>query len=351
MAQTIAKPCDRSCVVEITFCSNVQITVNGKTAVTIPSPERRTLRIDSGLFSVQNNTVSLRHRNAQVPTKITAAPEIGTVKLRYTLYNQTMETTVNEVQTLSVSQGKMELSVPSTDPPRPTEPHRPTPPQPSDELVKLNKLLAEKELRVKLLQKQVSELKTENKSLVSTTQNGLDQLLQNYQNGVQTASGSLNAKLGQLDQVRQQQAAITKQIEDCQLEIDSLTPGVQASEQVLAQRQQELAALKSQQEVTDLDCENATREIEALRNRLQMDGDLVALTESRWLKNNSVTDTLEEMGKKIEAMEDRISFILNAREAYGRAVQAAILRDGDGTVSLRDESGNTVRNDPTETDG
>ncbi len=101
----------------------------------------------------------------------------------------------------------------------------------------------------------------------------------------------------------------------------------------------ELANSAALLELRELDCQQARRTPDSLRERGLSDEDTLELMRQEpFLKGNSVRETLEAVERELDAAENRLGLIIRLREKINDAVQMAILA-GDGTLPLSEELG------------
>ena len=365
MAHTMRKQCDTKKPVFIRFDQPVRADVNGKETLSFPLAERLLHRLDSAIISGDGNTLTLRNRSSTVPTTVTVSSGTAKATITMTHNNSTQTLPLTGLQKIFIMD--TELTVIYEDGSSNGDSHNGggaaggNTAALKEENERLKKKLQEASGIMNGLKNAVNELKAENTRLLRDNQGlqqaveaGVDRILEANRSGQLTISQDLRNKLDSLDRElensNQQLTQLqTQESEANQKVIEAQRLLNEARERLKGLREQ-ISSLSAQKEVTDLDCEAAAEELEALRTRLQMDGDIVALTESRWLKNNSVAETMKEMKKKMDAVEKRIGFILRARETYGSFVQSAVLRDGDGTITAQEESGVDPRSDSTSTE-
>jgi len=375
MALSDLNKCDPAQPVEILFEHPAVVVVNGWNVQQLPLEEPVYYRLDSCILSGKGDTLTLRNRNAKTgPTTIEVRNAATKVTVRMTVDGVDRAVPIDYMKKVVVTDSHVTVNDSWDSWLRGPEPVPKAGKSQKERRVgagatggdngalkqeneQLKKQLAEAETlkgdlqkSVNQLQKSEKDLRAENAKLTQdyaglqgAVEAGLDRILEDSRSGQLRLSEELRNKLETFDseigdaetQIRELEEQVTRK----QQEAD-------AAQAHLKELQDQLSAMNAQKEVVDLDCEAVSKELESLRIRLQMNGDVVALTESRWLKNNSVADTMEEMEKKMDAVEDRIGFILKAREQYGFAVQAAVLRDGDGAVSTLDESGTGAQHTP-----
>lgn len=358
--------CDPGEPVDIVFYDSPKVTgytdsaPQEKAELAFPLAAPKFYRLQSGLLSARNNTLILRARRETCITVLTAQGGMGTVGVLVRTNGQTQEHKLGNVRQIDVHARKVMVIYETQATSTPTPPTPPTP-NPSGEVAALRKQNAKLKEQVKQateimnglktstreLLEENKQLKSQNSTLQTAVSQGVDDLIASVRSGQATVGPDLRAKLDELESLRSLQTQHESQAADTERQIREQEARNAGAEAELQSLNEQLAGLRSQEEVVNLDCDRAKEELEVLRVRLQMDGDIVTLTESRWLKNNSVTDTLEEVEQKLSALEDRIGFILNARELYGTAVQSAVLLSGDGTISADDENGNSNQ-DPQE---
>lgn len=354
MAQLMNKTlkCDADQIVEIMFASKPKLTVDDK-EITLTEGTTRYLRFSGAVMLLQGINLSLRNRISSHPTRLEMSPV--NVAVRYYENGSQKTQNVSKVNQIAVGSDKIVIRYEaadvtggnggtSTGTGTGTTPRRPV--EPSDH-----------PQQAKVLEETIKQLNEERRKAIAAqaeanrwrdlAEQNVDQMLARYRAGQSTGSDALNKKLTELARLQDQGGVLDGQMAQAQQDIDNQIMENQRKEEELARLREELTQLRSQAEIFDLDCEKATEEVEAQRTRLQMDGDIVTLTESRWLKNNSVSDTLEEIEKKLSAAEDRIGRILKLRETFGSIVQSTVLGGGDGTISAAQEAGETADPAPT----
>lgn len=364
MANTIRKQCDSKKSVFIRFDQPVKADMNGKETLAFPLAERLLHRLESAIISGDGNTLTLRNRSSTVPTTVTVCSGTAEATITMTLNDSIQTLPLTGLQKIFIMD--TELTVIYEDGSSNGDSHNGgaavgNTAALKEENERLKKKLQEASGIMNGLKNAVNELKAENTRLLRDNQGlqqaveaGVDRILEANRSGQLTISQDLRNKLDSLDleleNSNQQLTQLQAQERDANQKVIEAQRLLNEARERLKGLREQISSLSAQKEVTDLDCEAAAEELEALRTRLQMDGDIVALTESRWLKNNSVTETMKEMKKKIDAVEKRIGFILKARETYGSIVQSAVLRDGDGTITAQEESGVDPRSDSPSTE-
>lgn len=365
MAQLMNKTlkCDADQIVEIMFASKPKLTVDDK-EITLTEGTTRYLRFSGAVMLLQGINLSLRNRISSHPTRLEMSPV--NVAVRYYENGSQKTQNVSKVNRIAVGSDMIEIRYEApavtggnggtstgsstgavtggTSTGTGTTPRRPVEP-------------ADHPQQAKVLEETIKQLNEERRKAIAAqaeanrwrdlAEQNVDQMLARYRAGQSTGSDALNKKLTELARLQDQGGVLDGQMAQAQQDIDNQIMENQRKEEELARLREELTQLRSQAEIFDLDCEKATEEVEAQRTRLQMDGDIVTLTESRWLKNNSVSDTLEEIEKKLSAAEDRIGRILKLRETFGSIVQSTVLGGGDGTISAAQEAGETADPAPT----
>lgn len=365
MANTIRKQCDSKKSVFIRFDQPVKADINGKETLAFPLAERLLHRLESAIISGDGNTLTLRNRSSTVPTTVTVCSGTAEATITLTLNNNIQSLTLIGLQKIFIMD--TELTAIYEDGNSNDDSHNgggaaggDTTSQKSEN-ERLRKKLQEASGIMNGLKNAVNELKAENTRLLRDNQGlqqavegGVDRILEANRNGQLTISQDLRNKLDSLDRELEKS---NQQLTQLQMQESDANQKVIEAQRLLDEARKRLqglcdqiSSLNAQKEITDLDCNAAEEELEALRTRLQMDGDIVVLTESRWLKNNSVAETMKEMKRKMDAVEKRIGFILKARETYGSFVQSAVLRDGDGTITAQEESGVDPRSDSPSTE-
>lgn len=349
-------PCDLGEPVDIIFYGSAKITgyadsaPQEKAELVFPLGTRKSYRFQSGLLSARDNILRLRSRQQNRATVLLAQAGMGTVGILVHVNGRPGEHRMDNVLQIDIFADRVVVFYEAQTPPDPTL----VTPAPTGEMAALKKQNEKLKEQVKQateimnglknstreLLNENNQLKHQNAALQSAVSQGVDDLIDAVRNGQAAVGPELRARMEELDELRSRQAQQEGQANDIEQKIREQKRRNAATEAELAELNGQLASLRSQEEVERLDCSRAKETLEALRIRLQMDGDIVTLSESRWLKNNSVTDTLEEMEQKLSALEDRIGLILNARELYNTAVQSAVLLSGDGTISADDENGN-----------
>jgi len=362
--QTIQSTCDAGKEVTLVFLQPAQVAITATPAdmptqsdFSFPTLQNRVLRFASGLLSVKGTSITVRNRHARVSTDITVKVPGSDLELHTWADGRETVQRLSAVQRVRITDTAVTVKAMAE------EQAAPVTPQPDTTGAENKKLKAKLEEQSRLmaeLQQATRTLVAENKELTAKnrelTQKNGELTEQNRMLSAAAAralaqeltdrQADMAAVQQRMEEVRQQLAELEQQLAEEQRKLAEKAQQVQSQKQTLADTQQQLAqleeevaALAGQQEITELDLEEANKKLADIKNRLQLDGNVVALTESRWLKNNSVTQTLEEMAKKIRAVEDRIGFIINARERFNQSVQAAVLVDGDGSISAAEETG------------
>ena len=354
-------PCPDSQPVEITFhdCGKVTAAAGQEQAeFSFPLAGRKSYRIQSALLSGQNNTLTLNRRNPAVSTVLTAGSGLGTVSVQAGADSRKQKyQTVRKIEVFAQKvivtyheENAPQVERPVDSPVRTPGGNSPSVSALEQENARLKGLVNQGTELVRKLSAENAALKSEKDGLMQAVEQGIDNVIDQMRNGQLSSTPQLQSKIDQLTLLRTEAANRESQAEALEKQIqDQISANANAAAR-LQSLQDQLAGLQAQEETTNLDCDQAARELEALRTRLQLNGDIVALTEDRWLKNNSVSDTLKETGKKLDAVEKRIGLILNARELYNSAVQSAVLLTGDGTLSAADESGNSTQPAPENTE-
>ncbi len=263
-------------------------------------------------------------------------------KLQITFDGKTDETrTYTGVSIVKILPGQRVLITTNAEDPS-ASPAPPAPPRPAkndEEIKKLRKQveealakLAEAEKTRDLALGEVKGLREGKAALEKAAGTRLEELLTALRGSKESLEGELKKLAEDAEKAQEELRRLEqekKKIEDKNHEAEELKSSLEA----------ELESLRGAEEGLSLDCEAARRELEELRERLGDDEDTMTLMqEEPFLKENSVTGTLEQVHKELEAAEKRIGLIIRVREKINGMIQNTIL-GGDGTVPLAEELG------------
>lgn len=348
--QTKTISCAGKQAVTVTLKQLAAVTISSEPAsaekqVTIPSPAPSYLRLISGPVSVSGDTVTLRSRTTAA-TVLRFAPPC-TVELRYAGASDAngIHTELPDITCLRVTDCSITYEA-GTAQPKPDKkiPSYQNPPVPPSQQATADTLTAENtqlKLQLAASRKEADALRSQNQGL----QEAAKARLEDYA-AVVSRSAQLPAPL------QERAKAILAEKAKKEAEKAGFEQDLAAQEQINAALEQENAQLKQQLENAQgqeeflrlvqaedrQELDSMTRQLQALAQRLQLDEDVTALTQSRFLKGESISKNLEKAAHTLTATEELIGLVLRARELYEKSVQSAIY-GGDGLISTDQECG------------
>lgn len=212
------------------------------------------------------------------------------------------------------------------------------------ELEKKNKkLMKEKdglEKKKKELSQEIQSVKEKNERLQTVLEGRLEEHTGNLSRLQDGLSESLSNKLEEVMKAEALCKQKQEEIQNTEQERDQLRSREEGLNRELEQLQEELEGLRSTEELKTLDCEKVRTELKELGEQLAYDEDtMMLLSQESFLKFNSVNATIEEVHKKLEAIEKRMGLIISIREKINNTVQDAIVLAGDGRIPAEAETG------------
>lgn len=226
--------------------------------------------------------------------------------------------------------------------------------QNAEKLAALEKKAAELEKKNKKLEKEKKELEKSRKELCqemesvketnASLQTALEKRVEDHIGNLSRIQDRLSESLSNKLEEATKAEALCRQkqeeIQNTEQERNQLRNREESLNRDLEQLQEELEGLRSTEELRTLDCEKARAELKELGEQLAYDEDtMMLMSQESFLKFNSVNATIEEVHKKLEAIEKRMGLIISIREKINNTVQDAIVLAGDGRIPAEAETG------------
>lgn len=317
-----------------------------KAVFAFPLAANKYHRFHCGLLTASGNELRLRNLSADLYASLSAKDGLGNVQVHVQIDGRDVIHDLQDVSKMTITNNRIVVftqgaeNVPEPVKPQP-QPTPVLPPQPAPQKQPSKPAEANTSVlnaRIAALQEKNDLLTRQKNAMEYAINRALGEQVAKEGENQQLLSRELQEKIAAFNAIRGEEMRlggeldrIGEQIREAEIRRDAVRQKHQAL-------QADLKAMRSQEEAATLDCGEASRELEELKLRLGMDRNVIELSESRWLKNDSVRDTLRELEQKISAVENRISLIINARERYNSTVQSAVMRKNDGTISMDDEN-------------
>ena len=300
-------------------------------------------------FSAIDNELSFQRCLPQLYATLTARDGLGTITLKVSNEGQGATHTFSNVEKLIIRGSKINVYIngdasnPGTVSNSFDRLWKPAPAAPVSTFVSPAMEAANEKIRalentIEQLRKDNDRLQAEKNAMEYAINQAVTDQLPIESDNLRQLSQKLQDSMNEFTKIRTEELKLADEINHT---IDQIQQAQQRRDEALEKKrtlQEQLANAHIQEESAELDCAQTARELEALKIRLAMNGNVIELSESRWLKNNSVRDTMKELEHKITAVENRICLIINARELYNQNVQGAVMRENDGTVSMDAEN-------------
>ena len=204
-----------------------------------------------------------------------------------------------------------------------------------EQLAEANARLQEAEQTHAVALREINELRRTNTVLQTTVKEEVSKLFTTLRNDRTILSADLAQQMKKLDIEIQETQSIKKRIEEA-------NDNIKKKKQEKAELNEKLLSLQSIAAIYDMDCEKIVEELESLKLQYSEDQNVAKLlSEDPALKNNSLTETMEQIKLKLDASEKRLELIIQSRERTENLIDVATGALGDGKVPLSEEQGGT----------